>query len=268
MNDLSLYEKMDAQKNNFPIKLLSYKGSTSLIPHWHEHFEFLFFEQGRCSAFCDGKRFSVEPGDLIVVNSTQVHAFTAEEPVDFRALIVSRDLLQDIEYTDTVLQNKIPADPFIKECFALLAQEYSHLRPGSDLLIKSQVYGLFAHLVFHYTSQKTTAERPLQRERLDKVFQYLSENYPERIAPDTLAELLYVTESYFCRFFKSSTGMTLTQYLLEYRIKKAQVLLTQTDDPVARIAENVGIPDANYFSRVFRKSTGMSPAQFRRTGRP
>jgi len=76
-----------------------------------------------------------------------------------------------------------------------------------------------------------------------------------------------VTESYFCRFFKSSTGMTLTQYLLEFRIKKAQVLLTQTDDPVARIAENVGIPDANYFSRVFRKSTGMSPAQFRRTGR-
>lgn len=266
MKDLSLYEKMDTQKNNFPIKLLSFQHAPSLIPHWHEHFEFLFFEKGHCNAFCDGKRFPVDAGDLIVANSTQVHSFTAESAVDFRALIVSRDLLQDIEYADTVLQNKIPADPFVKECFSVLTHEYSHMRPGSDLLIKSQVYALFAHLFFHYADKKTAPERPLQRERLDNIFWYISENYAEEIAPGILAKQLHVTESYFCRFFKASTGMTLTQYLLEYRIKKAQLLLTQTDDPVARIAENVGIPDANYFSRIFRKRTGKTPLQYRNAG--
>lgn len=267
MKDLSLYEKMDAQKNNFPIKLLSPRRATSLIPHWHEHFEFLFFEQGHCNAFCDGKRFPVGPGDLIVVNSTQVHSFTAENPVDFRALIVSQDLLQDIEYAGTVLQNKIPADPFVKECFAALEREYSHKRPGSDLLIKSYVYALFAHLVFHYTDRKTAAERPLQLERLDRVFQYISENYAEQIVPKTLAELLFVTESYFCRFFKSATGVTLSHYLIEYRIKKAMLLLEETDEPVARIAESVGINDANYFSRIFRKTVGMTPVSCRKTAK-
>ncbi len=264
MKDISLYEKMDTQKNNFPIKLLTKYNAPYLMPHWHEHFEFIFFIKGSVTAFCDGKKNCAQAGDLIVANSTEVHSFVASSSADFYALIVSLDILKDIEYRNTQIQNLIQNDPFVKQCFEDIAREYKNLKHGSDLYIKSRVLAFMAHLVFNYSEKKEADDaRPVNLERLDKIFNYISEHYSDNITAKTLADLLFLTESYFCRFFKNATGVTLSRYLVEYRMKKAELLLEKTSDSVAEIAESVGINDANYFSRVFKKTQGVSPLEYR-----
>jgi len=81
---------------------------------------------------------------------------------------------------------------------------------------------------------------------------------------NVLCSKLFVTESYFCRFFKKSTGMTLAKYITEVRLKKAQLLLENTSDGISTIALNVGFDDANYFARTFRNTTGITPTQYRK----
>ncbi len=269
MKDISLYEKMNILKNNYPIKLLSVDKAPYLMPHWHEHFEFIYFKAGKAVAFCDGKRMEVEAGDLVVANSTEVHSFVATSPVDHYALIVSLDILKDIEYKNTVIQNKIPHDEFVMECLEDIAREFSESHHGSDLYIKGRVYSLFAHLVFNYSVKESVSneERPQQLERLDRVFHYISGHYTDDVSAKTLADLLFVTESYFCRFFKKATGITLSHYMIEFRIKKSQLLLENTDLSIAEVAENVGIDDANYFSRIFKKTTGLSPKEYRKNAK-
>ncbi|MNH45343.1 HTH-type transcriptional activator Btr [compost metagenome] len=53
------------------------------------------------------------------------------------------------------------------------------------------------------------------------------------------------------------------EYLLNYRINRAQKILFTSDVPVQQIAETVGIADPFYFSRVFKKQVGISPTEYR-----
>ena len=81
-----------------------------------------------------------------------------------------------------------------------------------------------------------------------------------------LAETSYVTESYFCRFFKKVTGVTVTDYLNKFRIEKAAYLLKNTTASIGRVSELIGFDDTNYFSRIFKKYTGMTSSQSRALG--
>ena len=269
MKDLLLYEKMDVLENNFPIKLISSKRYTALLPHWHEHYELLFFLHGECEAFCDGKKILVKAGDLVVSNSTQVHSFNSDGMVLFHALIVSPDLFSDIELNDRMALNHVPCDPFVKECFANLEDAYRDYKNkvlGSDMKVKGIVYSLFAHLFNKFSEKKDiqSEQHTVQIKRLHTVFNYISEHYHENLTTKDLADMCFVTESYFCRFFKKSTGMTLAKYITEVRIKKAQLLLENTSDGISTIAWNVGFDDANYFARTFRNTTGITPTQYRK----
>ena len=68
---------------------------------------------------------------------------------------------------------------------------------------------------------------------------------------------------YLSRRFKQEVGVTLTEYVNQKRIERAEALLKVTELPVSEVAAAVGILDGNYFSRLFRKQTGMSPSKYR-----
>ena len=46
-------------------------------------------------------------------------------------------------------------------------------------------------------------------------------------------------------------------------MKRAEVLLRETDLKVYEICEQVGYTDTNYFSKLFERSTGRKPSAFR-----
>ena len=63
--------------------------------------------------------------------------------------------------------------------------------------------------------------------------------------------------------FKRQTGLSPNDYLLRFRIRKAQELLVQTDLPVREIARRIGMPDSGYFSIMFKRQTGHTPTTYR-----
>ena len=224
---------------------------------------------GQCEAFCDGKKMDVKAGDLVIANGTQVHSFNSVGSVFFHALIVSPDIFSDISLNGRSLINHVSGDLFVRECFINLDEAYRDYRKkalGSDLKVKSIVYSLFAYLFANYSEKKDilSEQHTVQVKRLHTVFNYISEHYHENLTTKDLADMCFVTESYFCRFFKKSTGMTLAKYITEVRIKKAQLLLENTNDGISAIAMNVGFDDANYFARIFKSVTGTTPTEYRK----
>ena len=266
MKDISLYEKMDLKGNGFPVKLLTLNKYTSLLPHWHEHIELLLFFKGKGEVFCDGNKICVEKGDLTIANSSQIHSLYSERGVSFYALIVSPDLFSDIDFKDISIQNHIKNDEYIQNSYNLLLKEYEDYKIGSDMMIKSIVYSLFTYLVRNFSSRtpEITETHNMFLNRLDTVFNYISEYYNEDITSKKLANMTYVSESYFCRFFKSITGLTVANYLAQYRVEKACYLLKKTDASISEISESVGFADQNYFTRVFKKIKGIPPTEYRK----
>ena len=65
------------------------------------------------------------------------------------------------------------------------------------------------------------------------------------------------------RTMKSCTGQTPVQYINDLRMKHAARSLTGSNDSLAEIADEIGLPNLSHFHKTFRARYGMTPAQFR-----
>jgi len=92
---------------------------------------------------------------------------------------------------------------------------------------------------------------------------YLKENLDQDLSLESICKQFYISQSKLYKIAKTSLGMGLSDYIRHLRLKKAQRLLSDTDMPIAQVAESVGICDTNYFIRVFKKHTGTTPLRFK-----
>lgn len=97
---------------------------------------------------------------------------------------------------------------------------------------------------------------------VDKMVEYLKQNYGEDISLDMLAERYYMNSSYLSRLFKQYTGRNMTDYLIEIRMEKAKELLMTGKYKVYEVSQRVGYRSDKYFFRVFKQYTGQSPSEY------
>ena len=146
MKDISLYESIPPEKNDFTLKFRRYENRTSLIPHWHEHIELLFFLKGSCEIVAGGHTVKAGAGDLAVINGSEIHSFTAEEPANYYCLILTPAFFSDIDTGELCFQNLIVGDEYIKEAFDGINEAYLNIGAFGDMMQKSHTYRLMAHL--------------------------------------------------------------------------------------------------------------------------
>lgn len=81
----------------------------------------------------------------------------------------------------------------------------------------------------------------------------------------TLARLVSLSPSRFRHLFKQETGSSPAQYLKDYRLRKAEVMLRTTFLSVKEVLRKVGLGSNSHFVRDFKKIHGMAPTAYRRT---
>jgi AraC-like DNA-binding protein len=102
-----------------------------------------------------------------------------------------------------------------------------------------------------------------REQRINKVCNYLEQNFSKPIGIDEAAKIINISKSAFCKFFKRTTGKTFSDYLNEIRIGYACYQLLETDKPIASIARTAGFDSVSYFNRVFTKKKNSTPREFR-----
>ncbi len=99
---------------------------------------------------------------------------------------------------------------------------------------------------------------------IQKILQYLQDNYAEDLSLKTLADAFHLNALYLGRKIRQETGTTFTEYINRLRIGKARELLEHTDLSAKQIAQNVGYSNDKYFSIQFRKYLDMTPGEYRK----
>lgn len=94
---------------------------------------------------------------------------------------------------------------------------------------------------------------------------YIERNYQRNISIEEVADACGLGRAYFSKVFKTVLGVTPHDFLLKYRIQKAQSLLLSTNYSVNEVASKVGYMDALSFSRAFKNMCGTSPRQWKAT---
>lgn len=105
--------------------------------------------------------------------------------------------------------------------------------------------------------------RNIQDKYLDRAKEILKERYQENLTLKSVADALFISDSYLGKLFKNRTGYTFLEMLTFYRIRAAVEYLQNTDKKVYEIAYAIGYNDSKYFSRVFQRVTGMKPMELK-----
>lgn len=99
-------------------------------------------------------------------------------------------------------------------------------------------------------------------EKINQILYYIRDNY-------TTASLAYISKKFgysqmqIRRILKKHTGCNFSDLINQYRYNHAISLLTETDTPIDRISETVGL-EKTYFFRFFKRQTGYTPLQYRK----
>ncbi|MEK5161829.1 response regulator [Paenibacillus macerans] len=100
---------------------------------------------------------------------------------------------------------------------------------------------------------------------VETVKRWIAEHYNQPAELSQLARMVYLTPSYLSKLFKHETGMTITDYLIEVRIKKAKLLLRKSSElKIHEIGCEVGYPDPAYFNKLFKRMVGVTPNEYKR----
>ena len=95
------------------------------------------------------------------------------------------------------------------------------------------------------------------------VHTYVGQHLGETITARDIAAAAGLHPSYCNTRFHALTGMTLKQYIHQYKTQQAQRLLRETARPISEIGTMLGYFDQSHFTRVFKNYAGMTPAQYR-----
>lgn len=102
---------------------------------------------------------------------------------------------------------------------------------------------------------------------LRRVTEHVDAHLSEELSIETLAAQAGLSLHHFARAFRASASMPPHRYVLERRIKKAEELVSGTEQPLTTVALLVGFADQSHFSRSFHALIGLTPSQFRRAHR-
>ncbi len=144
----------------------------------------------------------------------------------------------------------------------LLTQGYD---PESDY-VNAKLLELFYYLRTDSDNNRKYLEMSHPRENayISRALQFIRENFSRDIQ---LADIAYVTgysPNYFHHIFTSVIGKTPQEYLLEYRIARAKLLLTHSSKSLAEIAYDCGFSSQSYFNLQFRKIAYTTPGKYRK----
>lgn len=103
-----------------------------------------------------------------------------------------------------------------------------------------------------------------QVEKTKAIGAFITQHMEENFTQEMLSERFELPLTTMKQCFKSVFGATIGNYLMEYRMNQAAVLLkTNRNMSVAEIAGRVGYDSPSKFAIAFRKLMGMSPVEYR-----
>jgi AraC-like DNA-binding protein/mannose-6-phosphate isomerase-like protein (cupin superfamily) len=276
---------------NYPFKCHIQKcrpNSMAVEVHWHYSIEMLYSLAGKARVFVGGITQDFSRGDLVLINSREVHSvyIYEREEVEYIVLQFNPEVLHTTSRTvfeskyvlpfilcksqnQKVFTKKEIQHTLIPKATLEITEEIKNKKYGYELAIKTHICGIFLWILRYWDSQGLTMDtgtilKENDLKMLQKVFDYLDENYKFDITAEYIAQLCNLSYSYFSRQFKALMGKTFTEYLNYIRITEAEKLLLSTDLNVTQVALETGFSSTSYFIQQFKHFKNISPKQFKK----
>lgn len=192
----------------------------------------------------------------------------SDRPHSFTALYFDQKwLLEQLEH-----DNKASLRPWVyfqhEPLLGALQKLSRVVRTGesSKLMLNAATLMSGAELIAALTGRRDERRGGLSDQQLKRAYDFIESHLATDICLEEIASAAGLSPYHFSRAFKSSTGDTPYQFVLNARIERAKALLREGKTAISAIAEQVGFNSSSQFSRRFTQVTGVAPRVFRSSG--
>jgi AraC-like DNA-binding protein len=265
---VSHYENHNLENEALPFICKEICGYPEGNGNWHENIEIICILNGEGSVIHNGESFLVSEGDIVIMNSNQLHGILSRErKLTFRYLIVDRSFCLSNGFdTNNVVFNTKVRDDTVFSLMLELAELYAEDKdiPYRVPTIRYTVLKLVLLLIKKYS---IPADGVALSERsanyVKHAIEYIRASFDKDISLDDVAEFVGVNKCYLSREFHKFTGYPFVEYLNRLRCKAAQKLLEEGKMNVCEIGAVCGFQNKSYFAKIFRRYVGISPGEYR-----
>lgn len=269
-----MYAKKGYLLEDFRLFHLKDLGETKTDYHYHEFYKLLFFISGKGGYFVEGKRYTLAPGDIVLIGKHSVHRPEFEQGIPCERMILyispeflTRESSQNCDLTDCfsreydhVLRPNEKIRQTLFNITANIEQELSSNHFGKEILGNSLLLQLLVELtrsIRHKDVQKPAPMLPKSKRILD-IVHYLDTHLTEELNIDFLAEKFYLSRYHMMHRFRKETGTTIHAYISDHRLMLARDFINQgisSTDACFRC----GFGSYSSFSRAYSKFFGTTP---------
>lgn len=275
------FESKEFFENELDVR---FKGNdVSCFPdfHFHDHYEIFYCISGALQYLIDDTIYSLDPGDLFIINDFEIHKPLRDPNGDYRRIIVifNPEKIKEINPKHSIsllscfisrkggTHNKISMNEKQQRIFLEIANKINDTDPndfGAQPLIESYYIELLVYINRWFQNNFST-------EKVDEsygfnstvkvIIDYINDNFTSSITLDSLVAEFHLSKHYMCQLFKNTTGTTIHRYIISRRLSRAKILLHQGHN-VTTTSYMCGFQDYTNFIRTFKKHFGLSPKQF------
>jgi AraC-like DNA-binding protein len=255
--------------------------------HWHYHqeFELSFITEGSGKRIVGDSTEEFHPGDLIFIGPRIPHVWFPEEThkrqhsgrtLESVYLLFNHDILPDPLTSLPEFSNIRKAIHLsergvqitgntLNEVSSIMLQ-LPYMSNVKRLMLFYEIMDLIGQSdTFSYLASADYVKSKFEtaNSRVKNIHEFLMKNYQNDIDLKEVAEIAHMAPASVCRFFKTSTGMTIFEYLNKIKIEYSCQLLLNTDLNILDISYDCGFNNLSHFNKQFKKFIAVTPTQFR-----
>lgn len=282
---MDAYNKRGYLNSDFKMFHLTDQISTEFEFHYHEFHKITIFISGNVQYFIEGKTYSLEPYDIVLVNRNDIHRVQVDPSVPYERIIV---------YISPGFMEAYRTDHYdLSYCFEKAKKEHSNVlrihaleksslfkvtnrleRSFSDTEYAGDLYRqiLFLEFMIHLNraALKNRAEfldTSLYNPKIVNLIQYINQHLTDSLTMDDLSARVYLSKYYMMRLFKAETGYTIGNYITYRRLLLARSLILK-GVPITQACLSSGFQDYSTFSRAYKAEFQEPPRSLLATPSP
>lgn len=243
--------------------------TTFKMERTREDFYIMYPVIGSFEAQIDGKRETVDAGDVLIIYEKELQRYAKYTDGNFRYYWVhftgyaAKHLLTTCGFSKSGIYKVGVNEKIIRHFKNMFSCFYGKPVDGTYL----EVYAA-AYLMEILASMKEGLESFLGKSTgaEQKVYdsaKYINTNYSYDLTVGELASAQGMCTGYYRKMFAKYLGVSPSEYLIRLRLQNAELSLIQSNMSITEIAASVGYSDPLYFSRLFKKHYLMSPTEYR-----
>lgn len=126
-----------------------------------------------------------------------------------------------------------------------------------------RLLSIFAQQLAAVSNQVMVQEASSELPTIAKARAYIADHLGEDISLVQVAQAVNMSPFYFCKTFRTETGLTFTDYVARMRVEAVRTMLLNPHARISEAAYAAGFQSLSQFNRVFRRIAGEAPSDYR-----